>query len=328
MDKPRCGWLVSLLGLALLSLGCGTTQSKNVTEQLLVSDAVDRAVQQLDFSDLTGRTVYLDDTYLQPVVNPNTFVNANYVKSSLRQHLVASQCFLQEKSEDAEIIVEPRLGAMGSDAHEVVYGIPANNTISNAANLLPNSPGLPALPEIAAGKTSMGFGAAKLAVFAYERESRDPIWQSGMLIGRSNSKDVWILGAGPIQSGTIYSSARFAGQRLAWIPGMRPNNRTRLSPVPYMAELSFSKDSPTSDSSQRWAELPTDDSSAAAPIGTGVSSTPASANSVQPATHTDSAAPPSTTPPAVPPPAAGETAAPSTNTMLAPRNSPFQPRSP
>ncbi len=226
-----------LLALVVL-VGCGTTQSKSLTEQMLVSDAVDRAVQQIDFTDLQGRTVYLDDQFLQPIKGPG-FVNAEYVESSLRQHLLASGARLQDIRDSAEVVVEPRLGAMGSDAHEVVYGIPQNNALSSAASLLPNSPPVPMLPEISAGKTSIGFGAAKIAVFAYDRESREPIWQSGMLVGRSNTRDVWILGAGPIQSGTIYASTRFAGQRLAWLPFIHRPAPPKLSPVPYMAEMHF-----------------------------------------------------------------------------------------
>jgi len=233
---------LALGALVLMSLGslvgCGTTQSKALTEQLLVSDAVDRAIQQIDFSDLSEEQVYLDNQFLKPILGP-AFVNAHYVESSLRQHLVASGARLQDTKETADIIVEARLGAMGSDGHEVVYGIPQNNTISNAASMLPNTPQLPTMPEISVGKTSIGYGAAKVAIFAYERVSREPLWQSGVLIGRSNSRDVWVLGAGPVQSGSIYASTRFAGQRLAWLPFIHRPPGPKLSPVPYMAEMHF-----------------------------------------------------------------------------------------
>ncbi|MEZ6105114.1 MAG: DUF6655 family protein [Pirellulaceae bacterium] len=235
----RVGQLAMFLLFALAMTGCGTTQSRALTEQLLVSDAVDRAIQQIDFSDLSNHTVYLDDQFLQPIKGP-AFVNAEYVESSLRQHLVASGCFLQDTKDTADIIVEARLGAMGADGHEVVYGIPQSNALSSAASLFANAPPVPAIPEISAGKMSIGFGAAKVAVFAYRREDRQPLWQSGVLLGKSHSRDLWMLGAGPIQSGTIYSSTRFAGQRLAWLP-FRRQPPPKLSPVPYMAEAHFGR---------------------------------------------------------------------------------------
>lgn len=231
--------LIALFSLvaALCFTGCGSTQSRALTEQLLVSDAVDRAIQQIDFSDLADHKVYLDDQFLIPIKGPG-FVNAEYVESSIRQHLVASGCFLQDKKEDADIVVEARLGAMGADAHEVVYGIPQNNALSSAASVFANAP-VPTIPEISAGKMSIGFGAAKVAVFAYVQETREPLWQSGVMIGKSHSRDVWMLGAGPIQSGTIYSSTRFAGQRLAWLNLNRRQPEPKLSPIPYMAEAHF-----------------------------------------------------------------------------------------
>ena len=49
----RCPILVAL-ATALLSAGCGINKSRLATEQLVVSDAVDRAVATIDFSALSG----------------------------------------------------------------------------------------------------------------------------------------------------------------------------------------------------------------------------------------------------------------------------------
>jgi hypothetical protein len=51
-------------------------------------------------------------------------------------------------------------------------------------------------------------------VFAYDRDSRTPVWQSGTSVAISDAKNVWVLGAGPFQRGTIYNGTRFAGSRL------------------------------------------------------------------------------------------------------------------
>ncbi|MCA9246652.1 MAG: hypothetical protein KDA42_06035, partial [Planctomycetales bacterium] len=59
-----CG--AALCCLATVS-GCGTTRQNSATEQLLLSDAVDRSVARIDFAPLTGKKVYLDTQYVQPV---------------------------------------------------------------------------------------------------------------------------------------------------------------------------------------------------------------------------------------------------------------------
>ena len=59
----------------------------------------------------------------------------------------------------------------------------------------------------------MKSAAAKVSVFAYDRETREPLWQSGIAQAGSSARDTWILGIGPIQYGTIYNGTRFAGKR-------------------------------------------------------------------------------------------------------------------
>ena len=155
------------------------------------------------FSPLSGRTVYLDTQYVKSVKGTG-FVNADYIISSLRQQMLAANCYLEEDREKAEYIAEVRVGALGTDAHDVTYGIPASNGLSSAASLVPNAPPIPMIPEISLAKRADEVAAAKIAVFAYHRETRQAVWQSGLAEARSSSKDMWLFGAGPFQSGTIH----------------------------------------------------------------------------------------------------------------------------
>lgn len=207
-------WLFAALSL----LGCGTTKSQMATEQMLVSGAVDDAIASIDFRDLRGTQVFFDTQYMKDVKGVG-FANADYVVSGLRQQIIAAGCLLLDKKEDADIIIEARIGAVGTDGHDIIYGIPANNSLSNAASLVPNTPLLPAIPEISLARKNSQKGAAKVAVFAYHRESRLPVWQSGISLARSSSQDVWVFGAGPFQRGTIHDRTQFAGEQLA-IPGV------------------------------------------------------------------------------------------------------------
>lgn len=217
------------LGLLLTTLGCGSTKSRTATEQLLMSDAVDRAVAQIDFTDLAGQKIFFDTKYIVNTKDPQFignqkglgFVNAEYVIGSLRQQMVAADCRLQEKVEDADFVVEARLGAVGVDNNEVIYGMPASQPYSAAATAMGSVPPIPALPEIAIAKKIIQVGAAKVGVFAYDRRTKGPVWQAGLSQAMSDAKDSWILGIGPFQRGTIYKGTQFAGSKLR-VPALTP----------------------------------------------------------------------------------------------------------
>jgi len=186
-------------------IGCGTTRTSNTvrtaTEQLLISDAIDRTVQQVNFKVLEGETVFFDERHMLEVVDKG------YLIASIRQHLLASGCVLKDKREDATYVVEPRVGAVGTDNHDLLFGIPAIQMPQVAL-----APALPAaIPEIPFAKRRDQRGVAKLAVFAYRRETGEPVWQSGIAMSESQANDIWVFGAGPFQRGTIYDRTRFAG---------------------------------------------------------------------------------------------------------------------
>lgn len=177
-----------------------------------MSDAVDQAVSQIDFSSLSDRKVYLDTTYLTQVA-PIGFVNANYIIGSIRQQMTASQCLLQDSKGEADVIVEARVGTLGTDGHEITYGLPQSTALSTAATYFTNAPAVPVIPELSIGRSDAQSAVAKVVLFAYDRETRQPIWQSGIAKAESNNQNTWFLGAGPFQKGTIYEGVRFAGSR-------------------------------------------------------------------------------------------------------------------
>jgi len=202
--------------------GCGATKSYTATDQLLMSDAVDSTISKLDFRPLTGQQVFLDTTYASAAGKPipgvpmqANLVTSDYVLSAIRQQMVAAGCLLSEKREDADVVCEVRCGALGTDGHSVVYGIPASNAFGGVGSLIPGAPAaIPAIPEIAFAKRELKSAATKIAVFAYDRETREPIWQSGIAQAGSNARDTWFMGVGPWQYGTIYRGTRFAGKRI------------------------------------------------------------------------------------------------------------------
>ncbi|MBX3426559.1 MAG: hypothetical protein KF688_12830 [Pirellulales bacterium] len=203
----RAAWC-AVAATLVLAAGCGSTRTSNTmrtaTEQLLISDAVDRAVQQIDFTPLAGQSIYFEERQLAEVVDKS------YLVSSMRQHLLASGCVLKDKRDEAEFVVEPRAGAVGTDNHDLLFGIPATNVPQvGVTTTLPA-----AIPEIPIAKRRNQRGVAKLAVFAYRRDSGEPVWQSGIVANESTANDIWFFGAGPFNRGTIYQGTRLAGRKL------------------------------------------------------------------------------------------------------------------
>lgn len=206
--------------LGLLT-GCGTTRwsdtARTATEQLLISNAIDRAVSELDFEVLSGRDVYFDPSYLRGTTDEN------YLVSSLRQHLLASGVVLREDRTEADFVVEARSGGVGTDRSDLLFGVPSV--------AVPSVPGMPVpmpstIPEIPFAKSTNQRAVAKIAVFAYNRKTGRPVLQSGVEPVTSTAKNSWFFGAGPFQRGTVYEGTKFAGDQVSVpIIGSRRQNR-------------------------------------------------------------------------------------------------------
>jgi hypothetical protein len=213
----RAWLLVAALSTTFGLSACGTIQSSNATEQLLASDAVDTAIARIDFSPLEGQKVFFETRYIQNL-KVIGFVSAEYIISSLRQSMTASGLLLQDSAAQADYVVEARVGTLGADSHDIVYGLPASNGLSAASTAVATvsqaTPPLPAIPELSLAKKKNQFAAAKVACFAYHRESRERVWQSGLSTAKSTAKDTWFLGAGPFQKGTIYNRTGIAGSSI------------------------------------------------------------------------------------------------------------------
>ena len=205
--------------LALAPAGCGKTTAREATSQLLTADSIDRSIAQLDLSPFDGKSVFLETEYLEHKKLDGVGVGGqNYLIGSLRQALMAAGARLEAKEATAEYVVEARAGAVGSDAHEVIYGMPENTLLSAASSVVPNAPPLPSIPEISIAKQSQTHAATKLRLFAYHRESRRIVWQSGNAEADSQASHTWLLGAGPFEKGDIYDGTRFAGDKLRFVP--------------------------------------------------------------------------------------------------------------
>jgi hypothetical protein len=212
---PRIGWRVRVrpsivfgLSAAVLSSlpGCGTVKTTGTartgTEQLLLTNAWDSALAKIDFRPLTGVPVYLDTTNASAI-------DQGWVVSSLRQAMLTQGVLLRSKPEQAQWIVEARVGAYGTDAYNALVGIPQTT-------IPPTFTGVPTgtIPEISLLKKSHQEGVAKLAIFAYDRASGQLVWNSGTVLATSSAKDLYVGGVGPIQGGSIRGGTNFIGTKI------------------------------------------------------------------------------------------------------------------
>jgi len=194
-----------LVALAVCLAGCGTTSwsdsKRTATEQLLVSDAIERAVMKIDMRSLAGRRVFLDTTALSDVTDKD------YLTSTVRQHVLGSGAVVSEKRDDADVVVEARAGAIGTDRTSFLVGIP-QTAVEFAGNGT-------SIPEMALFKRSDQRAVAKINLFAYERHSGQPVWQSGIANVATHARDRWVMGAGPFQDGRIHDRVEFAGEKIS-----------------------------------------------------------------------------------------------------------------
>lgn len=229
---------VSVCGLFLtLGLtGCGTTRTSDTlrtgTEQLLLSNAIERAVNDMDFSVLEGKDVYFDPQYLKGVSDEG------YIISSIRQRLLAEGALLKATRDEAVYVVEARAGTVGTNRQDVLIGVPQVTLPTGA--IMAGAPS--AIPEIPLAKKTQQRGIVKLAAFAYNQVTGQAVWQSGTYPITADARDTWIFGTGPFQHGSIYAGTSFAGQRMRLFGGRsRPELQVPAPGLSVTAASTFSE---------------------------------------------------------------------------------------
>lgn len=156
-------------------------------EQMLISNAVDQSLDKIDFQPLAGRSVYLDVTYLE-------CIDKNYVIAATRDRILQAGAKLTTKLEDAQVVVEARAGAVGTDQTESYIGIP---------EIAMPGPIPIAIPQIKMWSRSSQTGTAKIGLVAIEAGSRTILGQGGSTIARSDDNNTYLFGLGPYQNGSV-----------------------------------------------------------------------------------------------------------------------------
>jgi hypothetical protein len=177
--------------VALVVVGCATTKESDTArtgiEQLLISSAVDEALDKIDLTPIRGAKVHLEEKYLD-------CVDKNYVIVAMHERLFANGCVLAAKPEDADVIMHVTSGGVGTDRQEKYVGI-------SEIPLPPPSP--ISIPQVSLLSRSRANGTAKLRVVAFDAKTRMPVIRGDAVLARSDFKSWKVLGAGPVESGTV-----------------------------------------------------------------------------------------------------------------------------
>lgn len=182
------GFIAGMMALCLCA-GCTTTKSSNTArtamEQMLISNAVDQALDKVDFTAFQGRAVFLDDKYID-------CVDKNYLISSMRHRLLRSGSQVVDAADKAEIVLEPRSGAVGTNTSESFVGVPEIAL-----------PGMLTLPEVRLLTRSNQTGLAKIGMVAYDAKTNQVLGDGGVALAQSGDNNWYVMGVGPYQNGTV-----------------------------------------------------------------------------------------------------------------------------
>ncbi len=188
-------WRIFLIPLLPLVLGgCATITSqihgRTATEQYLVTEAIQRAVNSVRWKTLQGRKIKMDLVGVQSDDFP-------FIKTTIEREISRHHCLLVEDATRADVEMTVLIRSVGTDIWVSNFGIPL---------LVTEYQGVPS-------------SAGGLSIFSYNRQEgycrmefmgRDPVskellWQIPVVHGDSYFKTTTVLGIfGPYKSSDIF----------------------------------------------------------------------------------------------------------------------------
>lgn len=155
--------------------GCTTIRqtdpARTATEQLLLSTAADRAIEDVGLGQFANKKVFLDTAYFDSY-------DSKYVIGAIRDALSRAGALLMADSKASEITIEARSGALSTDDKTYLLGLPAMGLPIPLTGTL-------STPELALYKSSKQYSTAKLALLAYTTQSREHVFSSGSMVGKA-----------------------------------------------------------------------------------------------------------------------------------------------
>lgn len=182
-----CG--AAALSVAAIVSGCTSTKTTNTArtarEQLLLSNAVDTSLGKVDLSSFAGQKVFIEEKYLD-------CVDKGYLLGSIRHRAMVSGATLVTKADDADIVLELRAGALGTDSADAFLGTPEIAL-----------PGMLTVPEVRLVSRMRQSATAKIGLVAYDAKTNQLLGMGGVSSSMSDDNNWFVMGVGPYQSGTV-----------------------------------------------------------------------------------------------------------------------------
>lgn len=168
----------------LLSLtGCVTDRRtdtpRTATEELLVSSAADRAAVALSKSIPTHSKLFVDTSNFDAT-------DGKYAIGAVRDALLRRNASLVDKKTDADVVVELRSGALATNDHELLIGIPSFSIPVPFA-------GSVSTPKIALYDRTTQLGVAKFAASGLSAKTGALIASSAPQYGFAHKSDYIVL---------------------------------------------------------------------------------------------------------------------------------------
>jgi len=136
-----------------------TRTGRNAIEQLLLSTAVDRTVEKMDFRMLKGEKVKLDYGNLAPQVDKN------YVQAILEARISAAGAIIALKPDEAKFVLRPVSATLATEDDRIMFGTP------QLPIPIPQAGISVIIPELPIFKRVRRFGYCKLAVEILEAKT-------------------------------------------------------------------------------------------------------------------------------------------------------------
>ena len=170
--------IAALSALTGCTIDRETSPQRTATEQLMLSTAADRAAEQLTFGMPEGTKVFVDSTNFDAY-------DGKYAIAKIRSRVLESGANLVNEKEQADAILEIRSGALSTDDHTFIVGIPSFQVPIPFAGEL-------TFPELALFKKGAEKGVAKFAAVGYDTKTGKLIHSSDAKYGFSTQTE-WVV---------------------------------------------------------------------------------------------------------------------------------------
>lgn len=175
---------VIVAAMLLLSLsGCVTERKtdtpRTATEELLISTAADRAAAALSKWIPTHTKLYIDTSNFDAT-------DGKYAIGAIRDALLRRNATLVDKATDAAVVVELRSGALATNDHELLIGIPSFSLPIPFAGSITT-------PKIALYDRSTQLGVAKFAATGVSAKNGTLVASTAPQYGFAHKTDYIVL---------------------------------------------------------------------------------------------------------------------------------------